>query len=97
MFLLLYVIMVFVVYIQDRNDDQEKKDAVDKEKALKDAINVEMEIKAARKKSKFQQVGKRILTMVRVTRMFRKGYGSNRAKGKALLQTEKDEILYRHK
>lgn len=53
MFLLLYVIMVFVVYIQDRNDEWQKKDAIDKEKALKDAINVEMEIKAERKKSKF--------------------------------------------
>ena len=92
MFLLLYVLLVFVVYIQDRNDEQEKKDAVDKEKALKDAINVEMEIKAARKKSKFQQVGKRILTMVRISRMFRKGFGSNRAKKNTLLQVEKDEI-----
>ena len=53
MFLLLYVIMVFVVCIQDRNDEWQKKDAIDKEKALKDAINVEMEIKAERKKSKF--------------------------------------------
>ena len=92
MFLLLYVLLVFVVYIQDRNDEQEKKDAVDKEKALKDAINVEMEIKAARKKNKFQQVGKRILTMVRISRMFRKGFGSNRAKKNTLLQVEKDEI-----
>ena len=51
-----------------------------------------MEIKAARKKSKFQQVGKRILTMVRISRMFRKGFGSNRAKKNTLLQVEKDEI-----